>query len=32
MAERYGVAEDSPRILLLYVLRPWLAVRDRLRR
>ena len=32
MAERYGVAEDSPRILLLYVLRPFLALRDRLRR
>lgn len=32
MAARYGVAENSPRILLLYVLRPWLAVRDRLRR
>lgn len=32
MAERYGVAEDSPRILLLYVLRPWLALRERLRR
>ena len=32
MAERYGVAEDSPRLLLLYFLRPYLAVRARLRR
>lgn len=32
MAERYGVAEGSPRLLVYYVARPFLAVRDRLRR
>lgn len=32
MAERYGVEEDSPRLLLYYVARPFLALRDRLRR
>jgi hypothetical protein len=32
MAARYGVPERSPRLLLYYVARPFLAVRDRLRR
>jgi hypothetical protein len=32
MAARYGVPERSPRLLLYYVGRPFLAVRDRLRR
>ena len=32
MAARYGVPERSPRLVLYYVARPFLAVRDRLRR
>jgi hypothetical protein len=32
MSARYGVPEGSPRLLLYYVARPFLAVRDRVRR
>lgn len=32
MAARYAVPESSPRLLLYYVARPFLAIRDRLRR